>query len=208
MRGNWNREWARMRNNHLLTLIPKILPPLQHVGPILVNIALSLIDQRHIVMQPASLDSKGSNNSSSLSSSFTFDMFLGGSDHEWQDNSSPATANSSSAHPSPNDTSESSWSDGHSATDANASAPSPTINTDRGGRNTKRSRGSRPVRCSHTGCNRTFSNAYTCGVHARVHGPNKKKRVQCSLCEETFSRRHDMMRHEVIVSLLQPQVSV
>jgi len=36
------------------------------------------------------------------------------------------------------------------------------------------------------------------GVQPRTNGTNKKKkRFQCSLCDETFSRRHDMMRHEV-----------
>jgi len=33
----------------------------------------------------------------------------------------------------------------------------------------------------------------TCGMHK---APSKKKRVKCSICDETFSRRHDMMRHE------------
>ncbi|KAF5362653.1 hypothetical protein D9758_009613 [Tetrapyrgos nigripes] len=33
----------------------------------------------------------------------------------------------------------------------------------------------------------------TCGMHRPT---SKKKRVKCSICDETFSRRHDMMRHE------------
>ncbi|TFK51846.1 hypothetical protein OE88DRAFT_1734869 [Heliocybe sulcata] len=53
------------------------------------------------------------------------------------------------------------------------------------------------IRCKHEGCNRSFKNEYTYSVHASVHIRKKKRRFECAHCSETFSRRHDMMRHEV-----------
>lgn len=51
--------------------------------------------------------------------------------------------------------------------------------------------------CNHEGCQRTFKNDYTYRVHSRVHIKREKKRFECETCKESFSRRHDMMRHEV-----------
>ncbi|EPQ56580.1 hypothetical protein GLOTRDRAFT_128525 [Gloeophyllum trabeum ATCC 11539] len=53
------------------------------------------------------------------------------------------------------------------------------------------------IRCEHEGCDRSFKNEYTYSVHASVHARKKKRRFDCAHCSETFSRRHDMMRHEV-----------
>ncbi|KZT25279.1 hypothetical protein NEOLEDRAFT_1134101 [Neolentinus lepideus HHB14362 ss-1] len=53
------------------------------------------------------------------------------------------------------------------------------------------------ILCNYEGCNRSFKNEYTYSVHASAHIRKKKKRFECTHCSETFSRWHDMMRHEV-----------
>ena len=39
--------------------------------------------------------------------------------------------------------------------------------------------------------------SHVANTNARRINKRARKRVKCSLCDETFSRRHDMMRHEV-----------
>jgi len=53
------------------------------------------------------------------------------------------------------------------------------------------------IRCHHEGCNRSLKNEYTYRIHASLHTRKEKKRFDCAHCSETFSRRHDLMRHEV-----------
>lgn len=39
---------------------------------------------------------------------------------------------------------------------------------------------------------------YTRKTHMQTHKPRAPKSLQCETCKETFSRRHDLLRHEVV----------
>ncbi|KZT19137.1 hypothetical protein NEOLEDRAFT_1142493 [Neolentinus lepideus HHB14362 ss-1] len=74
-------------------------------------------------------------------------------------------------------------------------SPAPSSSTD--GDTQTGSTASPQFHCKYDGCNRTFRNQYTYSVHSGAHIKKTKKRFECPTCCETFSRRHDMMRHEV-----------
>ncbi|KAF8987970.1 hypothetical protein BDQ17DRAFT_1414771 [Cyathus striatus] len=56
----------------------------------------------------------------------------------------------------------------------------------------------RRLSCLHSGCNRRFMSEYTRKLHMGTHKP--KTRYTCQMgCDETFSRQHDRLRHEVAI---------
>ncbi|THU82014.1 hypothetical protein K435DRAFT_844522, partial [Dendrothele bispora CBS 962.96] len=130
-------------------------------------------------------DDSGSTLFSSLSS---LGMFFGTNDHD-----SPGEwAEVASVTPSPSTSlrdigSEEAWSD-HSGTSVDSDSTTTTGLKEPTSVNRTRSN-SRAIR-------RESGYRSSGGVQSRTNVAAKKRRVQCSLCDETFSRRHDMMRHE------------
>ncbi|KAK7445445.1 hypothetical protein VKT23_014864 [Stygiomarasmius scandens] len=134
-----------------------------------------------------SIDRDSNNSASELFSSF--DMFFGthggcGPSPKWPSDPSPTPSPSTSVLDF--GSSEGGWSDQSDCADSVVAQDSAELtNVNRtgsvnGGRVPRR-RSTNP----------------SGGVQPRTNGTNKKrKRFQCSLCDETFSRRHDMMRHE------------
>lgn len=57
----------------------------------------------------------------------------------------------------------------------------------------------RTHRCSHAGCERDFTSAYTLSRHTQAHlGKSNQRSFPCTIgCAITFSRKHDLFRHEV-----------
>ncbi|KAF5335903.1 hypothetical protein D9758_017690 [Tetrapyrgos nigripes] len=135
-----------------------------------------------------------------ISSMMSFDMFFGpGSGSSTAESSLIGTPNTFSSHlPSLGECSSSDgWSDVSSPEAGITPSPVSTGTEESGVRNHRRVRGGRMTRLSHNVCARTHPSDCNCGaVHSRTAPKNSKKRIQCSLCTETFSRRHDMMRHE------------
>ncbi|KAF5355240.1 hypothetical protein D9758_006009 [Tetrapyrgos nigripes] len=122
------------------------------------------------------------NNSALFSSLSSFDMFFGGCEPspEWPESSSTT----GSPHTSLREFGSDAWSD------QSESPPGDSSNL-----NVKEPVGVSRSRSAGR-VSRRSSGYVSGGVQPRTNAANKKKRVQCSLCDETFSRRHDMMRHE------------
>ncbi|TFK50001.1 hypothetical protein OE88DRAFT_1661482 [Heliocybe sulcata] len=105
------------------------------------------------------------------------------------------------SNPLPTSSSVHSESDYFPATDGEldhcvSSAP-PARSLSRDGDTRTNSAASPRFHCKQDGCSRSFRNAHTLSVHSASHRKTAKKRFECPTCSETFSRRHDMMRHEV-----------
>ncbi|KZT19580.1 hypothetical protein NEOLEDRAFT_1183280 [Neolentinus lepideus HHB14362 ss-1] len=60
--------------------------------------------------------------------------------------------------------------------------------------------GKRQYPCLHPTCSRFFTSEYTRQMHMATHETKARKAYPCSMgegCQETFSRAHDRLRHEV-----------
>ncbi|EIN09918.1 hypothetical protein PUNSTDRAFT_125911 [Punctularia strigosozonata HHB-11173 SS5] len=51
--------------------------------------------------------------------------------------------------------------------------------------------------CLEKTCTRMFTSEYTRKTHMQTHKPREPKTLHCETCDEVFSRKHDLLRHEV-----------
>ncbi|KAF7320643.1 hypothetical protein HMN09_00149000 [Mycena chlorophos] len=51
--------------------------------------------------------------------------------------------------------------------------------------------------CPEPDCERSFTSQYTLTKHVRAHARKEKPHFDCSLCQMSFSRKHDRLRHEI-----------
>ncbi|KAF5367968.1 hypothetical protein D9758_004462 [Tetrapyrgos nigripes] len=142
------------------------------------------------------------NDAALLTSLMSLDMLFGNNNNN--NNNNNTTLPSWTQSPGQPSSSGSSASSPETSANACSSCNSVCRSDSKEGGGVKRSQGTRQTRRNSTAAatNRPLSNPAPSAVESSENtrrGPNVKgvkKRVKCSLCNETFSRRHDMMRHE------------
>ncbi|KAI8801882.1 hypothetical protein BJ742DRAFT_835286 [Cladochytrium replicatum] len=54
--------------------------------------------------------------------------------------------------------------------------------------------------CPVEGCNHTFTRLFNLRAHAKTHDPSRNRPFQCTECDKSFCRQHDLDRHATVHS--------